>query len=285
MKIETLRNACPLVARGENSKNTVVKVKHARIGSDQLVIMAGPCAVESELQIMTIAASVKKAGAQVLRGGAFKPRTSPYSFQGMGEEGLKLLRAAGDKFDLAVVTELMDSEDFEMVNEYADIIQIGARNMQNFSLLKKVGKTGKPVMLKRGLSATLEEFLMAAEHIMASGNDQVIFCERGIRTFETHMRNTIDLNVVTAVKQLSHLPIIIDPSHATGSWEMVSPLSRAAVAIGAHGLMIEVHNNPDEALSDGPQSLKPERFHQLMGDLEIIHNLVTKGEIRHGIAL
>lgn len=285
MKIETLRKACPLVARGENSKDTVVKVKHARIGSDQLVVMAGPCAVESELQIMTIAASVKKAGAQVLRGGAFKPRTSPYSFQGMGEEGLKLLRAAGDKFDLAVVTELMDSEDFDMVNEYADIIQIGARNMQNFSLLKKVGRTGKPVMLKRGLSATLEEFLMAAEHIMASGNDKVILCERGIRTFETHMRNTIDLNVVTAVKSLSHLPIIIDPSHATGSWEMVSPLSRAAVAIGAHGLMIEVHNSPDEALSDGPQSLKPEKFHRLMGDLEIIHNLITKGEIQHGIAL
>lgn len=285
MKIETLRKACPLVARGENSKDTVVKVKNAKIGSNQLVVMAGPCAVESELQIMTIAASVKKAGAQVLRGGAFKPRTSPYSFQGMGEEGLKLLRAAGDKYDLAVVTELMDSEDFDMVAAYTDIIQIGARNMQNFSLLKKVGKTGKPVMLKRGLSATLEEFLMAAEHIMASGNDQVILCERGIRTFETHMRNTIDLNVVTAVKSLSHLPIIIDPSHATGDWEMVSPLSRAAVAIGAHGLMIEVHNNPEEALSDGPQSLKPEKFHKLMGELELIHKLIGKGEIHHGIAL
>lgn len=285
MKIETLRKACPLVARGENSKDTVVKVKNAKIGSNQLVVMAGPCAVESELQIMTIAASVKKAGAQVLRGGAFKPRTSPYSFQGMGEEGLKLLRAAGDKYDLAVVTELMDSEDFDMVAAYTDIIQIGARNMQNFSLLKKVGKTGKPVMLKRGLSATLEEFLMAAEHIMASGNDQVILCERGIRTFETHMRNTIDLNVVTAVKSLSHLPIIIDPSHATGDWEMVSPLSRAAVAIGAHGLMIEVHNNPEEALSDGPQSLKPEKFHKLMVELELIHKLIGKGEIHHGIAL
>ncbi len=276
MNLESLQQSCPLVSRMGHPADSHVQVKNVKIGGSGLVVMAGPCAVEDEEQIMTIAAAVKAAGAQVLRGGAFKPRTSPYTFQGMGEAGLILLKQAGEAFDMPVVTELMDSEDFDLINEYTDIIQIGARNMQNFSLLKRVGKAGKPVMLKRGLSATLEEFLMAAEYIMASGNDQVILCERGIRTFETHMRNTLDLNVVTAVKELSHLPIIIDPSHATGKWQMVSPLSRAAVAIGADGLMIEVHHKPKEALSDGPQSLKPERFNQLMQELGHIHGIIRQ---------
>lgn len=279
MNLESLQQSCPLVSRMGHPEDSHVQVKNVKIGGSGLVVMAGPCAVEDEEQIMTIAAAVKAAGAQVLRGGAFKPRTSPYTFQGMGEAGLILLKQAGEAFDMPVVTELMDSEDFDLINEYTDIIQIGARNMQNFSLLKRVGKAGKPVMLKRGLSATLEEFLMAAEYIMASGNDQVILCERGIRTFETHMRNTLDLNVVTAVKELSHLPIIIDPSHATGKWQMVSPLSRAAVAIGADGLMIEVHHKPKEALSDGPQSLKPERFNQLMQELGHIHGIIRQTDI------
>ncbi len=281
MNLETITKACPLVAKTNPEENSIVRVKDVTIGGGSLVVMAGPCAVESELQIMTIAASVKAAGANILRGGAFKPRTSPYAFQGMGEEGLILLKQAGERYKMPVVTELMASEDLDLIDAYADIIQIGARNMQNFSLLKRVGKLNKPVMLKRGMSATLEEFLMAAEYIMASGNEKVILCERGIRTFETHMRNTLDLNVVTAVKELSHLPIIIDPSHATGKWEMVGPLSRAAVAIGADGLMIEVHNNPSEALSDGPQSLKPKKFSTLMTELESIHHILGRGADQH----
>lgn len=282
MNLESVNKACPLVARTNNQEDSVIRVKDVAIGGGNLVVMAGPCAVESELQIMNIAASVKAAGANILRGGAFKPRTSPYTFQGMGEEGLILLKKAGERYKMPVVTELMETEDLELIEAYADIIQIGARNMQNFSLLKRVGKINKPIMLKRGLSATLEEFLMAAEYIMASGNENVILCERGIRTFETHMRNTLDLNVVTAVKELSHLPIIIDPSHATGRWEMVGPLSRAAIAIGADGLMIEVHNNPAEALSDGPQSLKPKKFSALMTELESIHHILGRGANPHG---
>ena len=281
MNLETITKACPLVAKTNPQENSSIRVKEVTIGGGSLVVMAGPCAVESELQIMTIAASVKAAGANILRGGAFKPRTSPYAFQGMGEEGLILLKQAGERYKMPVVTELMASEDLDLIDAYADIIQIGARNMQNFSLLKRVGKLNKPVMLKRGMSATLEEFLMAAEYIMASGNEKVILCERGIRTFETHMRNTLDLNVVTAVKELSHLPIIIDPSHATGKWEMVGPLSKAAVAIGADGLMIEVHHNPAEALSDGPQSLKPKKFSTLMTELESIHHILGRGAVRH----
>ena len=281
MNLETITKACPLVAKTNPQENSIIRVKEVTIGGGSLVVMAGPCAVESELQIMTIAASVKAAGANILRGGAFKPRTSPYAFQGMGEEGLILLKQAGERYKMPVVTELMASEDLDLIDAYADIIQIGARNMQNFSLLKRVGKLNKPVMLKRGMSATLEEFLMAAEYIMASGNEKVILCERGIRTFETHMRNTLDLNVVTAVKELSHLPIIIDPSHATGKWEMVGPLSKAAVAIGADGLMIEVHHNPAEALSDGPQSLKPKKFSALMTELESIHHILGRGGVQH----
>lgn len=282
MNLESINKACPLVARKDQQPDSIIRVKDVSIGGGNLVVMAGPCAVESELQIMTIAASVKASGANILRGGAFKPRTSPYTFQGMGEEGLILLKKAGERYKMPVVTELMETEDLDLIEAYADIIQIGARNMQNFSLLKRVGKLNKPIMLKRGLSATLEEFLMAAEYIMASGNEKVILCERGIRTFETHMRNTLDLNVVTAVKELSHLPIIIDPSHATGKWEMVGPLSKAAVAIGADGLMIEVHNNPAEALSDGPQSLKPKKFSTLMTELESIHHILGRSGNHHG---
>lgn len=256
-----------LVSREHQAEDTIVEVKGQKIGGGHPMIIAGPCSIESAEQMIEIAKSVKASGANVIRGGAFKPRTSPYSFQGLGEEGLKMLRKAGDEVGLPVVTELMDPEDLEVIEKYTDIIQIGARNMQNFSLLKKVGKSDKPILLKRGLSATIEEFLMSAEYIMASGNPNVILCERGIRTFEKYTRNTIDLTVVTAIKELSHLPIMVDPSHATGRWSMVAPLSKAAVVIGCDGLMVEVHNNPKEALCDGDQSLKPEKFQELMQDL------------------
>jgi len=259
-----------LVSREHRAEDTIIEVKGQKIGGGNSMIIAGPCSIESSDQMIEIAKKVKAAGANVLRGGAFKPRTSPYSFQGLGEEGLKMLRKAGDEVGLPVVTELMDAEDLEVVEKYADIIQIGARNMQNFSLLKKVGKSDKPILLKRGLSATIEEFLMSAEYIMASGNPNVILCERGIKTFEKYTRNTIDLTVVTAIKELSHLPIMVDPSHATGRWHMVAPLSKAAVVIGCDGLMVEVHNNPKEALCDGDQSLKPEKFEQLMTAIDKI---------------
>ena len=245
-------------------KNTVVKVGDLEIGGGKIAIIAGPCAVESEEQLMTIARAVKAQGAQALRGGAFKPRTSPYSFQGLGEEGLKLLQKAKAETGMPIVTEIMDQEQFDMVCEYTDILQIGARNMQNFSLLKQAGKSKKPVLLKRGLSATIEEFLMAAEYIMSQGNPNIILCERGIRTFETYTRNTLDLSAIPAIKELSHLPIIVDPSHAAGKWRMVEPLSKAAIAVGADGLIIEVHHQPELALSDGAQSLKPEKFASLM---------------------
>ena len=245
-------------------KNTVVKVGDLEIGGGKIAIIAGPCAVESEEQLMTIARAVKAQGAHALRGGAFKPRTSPYSFQGLGEEGLKLLQKAKAETGMPIVTEIMDQEQFDMVCEYTDILQIGARNMQNFSLLKQAGKCKKPVLLKRGLSATIEEFLMAAEYIMSQGNPNIILCERGIRTFETYTRNTLDLSAIPAIKELSHLPIIVDPSHASGKWRMVEPLSKAAIAVGADGLIIEVHHQPELALSDGAQSLKPEKFASLM---------------------
>ncbi|SCY11763.1 3-deoxy-7-phosphoheptulonate synthase [Alkaliphilus peptidifermentans] len=243
---------------------TVIEIDGCKIGGGNIGIIAGPCAVESEEQLMTIAALTKKHGAGFLRGGAFKPRTSPYSFQGLGEEGLKLLKKAKEVNGMPIVTEVMDHEDFDLVAEYADILQIGARNMQNFSLLKKAGKTNKPILLKRGLSATIEEFLMAAEYIMSEGNLRIILCERGIRTFETYTRNTLDLSAIPVIKELSHLPIIVDPSHATGKWAMVEPLSKAAIAVGADGLMIEVHHQPELALCDGAQSLKPAKFGRLM---------------------
>lgn len=263
-----------LTSREYKQEDTIIEVKGQKIGGGNVMIIAGPCSIESEEQMIEIGRKVKEYGANVIRGGAFKPRTSPYSFQGMGEEGLKLLRKAGDETGLPVITELMCAEDLELVEKYTDIIQIGARNMQNFSLLKKVGKSKKPVLLKRGMSATIEELLMSAEYIMAGGNENVILCERGIRTFENYTRNTIDLTVVTAIKELSHLPIMIDPSHATGKWKMVEPLSKAAMAIGSDGLMIEVHNNPKEALCDGDQSLKPEKFQQLMDSVNRIRKAV-----------
>ncbi|MGB3367641.1 MAG: 3-deoxy-7-phosphoheptulonate synthase [Acidaminobacteraceae bacterium] len=253
-----------LASRELHPEDTIIKVANHEIGTGCATIIAGPCSVESEEQLMTIAVAVKKAGAHMLRGGAFKPRTSPYSFQGLGEEGLKILKKASELTGLPVVTEVMDTEDFDLVEKYADVLQIGARNMQNFSLLKRAGRCKKPILLKRGMSSTIEDFLMSAEYIMANGNPNVILCERGIRTFETYLRNTLDLGVVSAIQELSHLPIIVDPSHATGRWNMVAPVSRAAIAIGSDGLMIEVHNEPENALCDGPQSLLPETFERLV---------------------
>ena len=257
-----------LVSRG-NKERTIVEVKDLRIGQDFLLI-AGPCSVESEEQMFKTAHAVKQSGANMLRGGAFKPRTSPYAFQGLGLKGLKILERAGKETGLPVVTEVLDTRDVSWVCEYVDVLQVGTRNMQNFSLLKRAGRSGKPVLLKRGISATLDEFLMAAEYISSEGNYRVILCERGIRTFTDHTRNTLDLSVIPAVHRLSHLPIIVDPSHGTGRREKVIPLSRAAVAVGADGLMIEVHNMPDEALSDGNQSIHPPEFNQLMDEIRQI---------------
>ena len=256
-----------LVSREFKADNTVIDVRGVRIGGEELAIMAGPCSVESREQLREAAKAVKSAGAQFLRGGAFKPRTSPYDFQGLGEEGLRLLRAVGDEFDLRVVTEIVDLNDVDLVSEYADVLQVGARNMQNFRLLQAVGRCRKPVLLKRGLSATISEWLNAAEYVMSAGNDNVIFCERGIRTYETYTRNTLDLSAVVAIKELSHLPVIVDPSHGTGRWQMVQPMARAAIATGADGLIIEVHPHPEVALSDGDQSLKPKNFASLMEEL------------------
>ena len=238
--------------------------------------MAGPCAVENLDTLYEIGKEIKAAGATVLRGGAFKPRTSPYSFQGLGEEGLKYLKEIGEKFGLATVTEVMDPRDVDLVARYADILQIGARNMQNFNLLKEVGLTKKPVVLKRGLSSTIKELLMSAEYILSGGNFNVILCERGIRTFEEATRNTLDISAVPVVKQLSHLPIIVDPSHAAGRWGLIAPLSKAAVACGSDGLIIEVHSHPEDALSDGAQSLKPDNFNQLMQELKAIAKTIGR---------
>lgn len=257
-------------------ENTVVEVGNASVGGNKIAVMAGPCSVESEEQIISIAESVKKSGATFLRGGAFKPRTSPYSFQGLKEEGLELLKLAKEKTGLPIVTEVMSARMIEEISESADVLQIGARNMQNFELLKEVGKTDKPILLKRGLSATIEEFIMSAEYIMSEGNNNVILCERGIRTFETYTRNTLDLSAIPAIKRLSHLPIIVDPSHAAGMWWMVEPLSKAAIAVGADGLIIEVHNDPANARCDGDQSIKPERFDALMKSLSEIAKICDR---------
>lgn len=256
-----------LVSRHFHPEDTIVDVDGVKIGGKEVVVMAGPCSVESIEQLREAAKAVKAGGAKFLRGGAFKPRTSPYDFQGLAEEGLKMLREVADEEGLKVVTEIVDKDDIELVGKYADIYQVGARNMQNFQLLKALGKAKKPVMLKRGLAATISEWLNAAEYIMAGGNEQVIFCERGIRTYETFTRNTLDLSAVAAIKELSHLPIIVDPSHGTGRWEMVRPMARAAVAAGCDGLIIEVHPHPEVALSDGDQSLTPKNFSALMGEL------------------
>lgn len=256
-----------LAGREFRKENSSVEVNGVKIGGDQLVIMAGPCAVESYEQTMAAAEAVAKAGATILRGGAFKPRTSPYSFQGLKEKGLEILREAGDTYRLGVVTEVVSPRDVELVTSYADILQVGARNMQNFALLEAVGKSIRPVLLKRGMMSTIEELLMSAEYILANGNPNVILCERGIRSFETYTRNTLDISAVPIIKSLSHLPIIVDPSHATGHRELVAPVSKSAIAAGADGLIIEVHPDPENALSDGLQSLYPQEFEHLMGEL------------------
>lgn len=259
-----------LVSREFKPEPSVIDVRGFKIGGEEIAVMAGPCAVESIEQLREAASEVKTGGAQFLRGGAFKPRTSPYDFQGLAEEGLKMLKEVGEEFGLRVVTEIVDLNDVELVSKYADILQIGARNMQNFRLLQAVGRGKKPVLLKRGLSATIAEWLNAAEYIMSAGNDNVILCERGIRTYETFTRNTLDLSAVAAVKELSHLPIIVDPSHGTGRWQMVRPMACAAIAAGADGLIIEVHPHPEVALSDGDQSLTPKHFRSTMEEVRKI---------------
>jgi 3-deoxy-7-phosphoheptulonate synthase len=269
-KIVSILKPYKLASREAKEGNTVIRINGLDIGGSQFIIMAGPCSIESEEQLMESAYIVKKGGAHILRGGAFKPRTSPYSFQGLEEEGLKLLKKVREKTGLPVVTEVMNTTDVELVEEYTDILQVGARNVQNFSLLKKVGRARKPVLLKRGMATTIEEFLMSAEYIISSGNAQVILCERGIRTFETATRNTLDISAVPVLKDLTHLPVIVDPSHAAGYWKYVTPLARAAVVVGADGLLIEVHPDPAKAVSDGIQSLKPEKFYQMMEEVRTL---------------
>jgi 3-deoxy-7-phosphoheptulonate synthase len=267
-----------LVSRDVKPENTIIRFagSNATIGGPGLAVMAGPCAIESRDQALAVAERVCRAGAQFFRGGAYKPRTSPYSFQGLGEEGLQIMAEVREHFGMKIVTEAIDNESLELVEQYADVIQIGARNMQNFSLLKRAGRSKKPVLLKRGMSAMLEEFLMAAEYIMSEGNYNVALCERGVRTFADHTRNTLDLSVVPAVQRLSHLPIMVDPSHGTGKRNKVTPLSRAAVAVGADGLIVEVHSQPDKALSDGMQSLYPEQFEDLMMQVRQIAPVVGR---------
>jgi 3-deoxy-7-phosphoheptulonate synthase len=266
------------VSREFKNEDTIVQVGDVAIGNHHMTIIAGPCAIESETQALTIAKHVKQAGAQLFRGGAFKPRTSPYSFQGLGEEGLKILAKVREETGMPVVTEVMDYETFNVVEAYADIIQIGTRNMQNFSLLKRAGEARKPIMLKRGMAATIDEWLMAAEYILEGGNPNVILCERGVRTFVNHSRNTLDLSAVPVVRKESHLPIIIDPSHAAGVRDQVIPLSRAAVAVEAHGLMVEVHHEPDKAMSDGAQSLYPHQFELLCRQVASIFEAFQNGK-------
>lgn len=261
------------VSREFQKKDTVIDIKGRKIGGGNFMLMVGPCAIENRESVFQIAEQVKKSGAQILRGGAFKPRTSPYDFQGLGEEGLKYMREAADKYDLLVVTEVMDSMDIPLISKYADILQVGARNMQNFSLLKMLGSCGKPVLLKRGLSATIRDFLMAAEYLMAYGNREIILCERGIRTFETMTRNTVDINAIPLIKEKSHLPIIIDASHGTGRRSLVEPVTLAGVIAGADGAMVEVHENPECAVSDGVQSLDFKGFKKLTENLEEVLQL------------
>lgn len=275
-KVMRVMKPYKLVSREVKEENTVVRVGNVEIGGPGLAIIAGPCAVESEEQLLAVARAVRRSGANVLRGGAYKPRTSPYSFQGLEEEGLRLLQEAAAQTGLATVTEVVDEESLEKACRYVDILQVGARNMQNFRLLRLVGQAGKPVLLKRGLSATVEEWLMAAEYIVSAGNEDVILCERGIRTFENSTRNTLDLSAVALAKTLTHLPVIVDPSHATGKRELVGSMSRAAVAAGADGLIIEVHPDPSTALCDGPQSLDPGEFDVLMGSLRYLAKAVGR---------
>ena len=283
---EVIRVSKPykLVSRDVKEENTVLRFAgtDATIGGKNLAVIAGPCAIENRDQAFAVAERVARAGAQFFRGGAYKPRTSPYTFQGLGEAGLRIMADIRDRFGMKIITEAIDNESLELVAEYADVIQIGARNMQNFSLLKRAGRAKKPVMVKRGMSATLEEFLMAAEYVMSEGNYQVILCERGVRTFADHTRNTLDLSIVPAVQRLSHLPIVVDPSHGTGKRNKVTPMSRAAVAVGADGLIVEVHNQPDKALSDGAQSLYPEQFEELMVQVRQIAAVVGRDVVPIG---
>jgi len=283
---EVIRVSKPykLVSRDLKAENTIIKFAgtHATLGGENFAIIAGPCAIESREQAMAVAERVAKAGAQFFRGGAYKPRTSPYTFQGLGEQGLQIMAEVRERFGVKIITEAIDNESLELVEQYADVIQIGARNMQNFSLLKRAGRARKPVLLKRGMSATLEEFLMAAEYIMSEGNYNVVLCERGVRTFADHTRNTLDLSLIPAVQRLSHLPIIVDPSHGTGKRNKVTPMSRAAAAVGADGLIIEVHNQPDKALSDGMQSLYPEQFDELMAQVRQIAAVVGRTIVEIG---
>ena len=284
---EVIRVSKPykLVSRDVKAENTVIRFPgtKATIGGENFAIIAGPCAIESREQAMAVAERVAEAGAQFFRGGAYKPRTSPYTFQGLGEEGLRIMAEVRDRFGMKIITEAIDHESLDLVERYADVIQIGARNMQNFSLLRKAGRSQKPVLLKRGMSATLEEFLMAAEYIMSEGNYNVVLCERGVRTFADHTRNTLDLSLVPAVQRLSHLPIVVDPSHGTGKRNKVTPMSRAAAAVGADGLIVEVHGEPDKALSDGMQSLYPEQFIELMAQVRQIAAVVGRTIVETGV--
>ena len=265
-----------LSSRSFHEANSVIKIKDVELGGNQIIMIAGPCSIENEDQIFRLAKVVAQSGAKILRGGAFKPRTSPYSFQGLGEEGLKLIRAAADENNLLVVTEVMQMDQIELIDKYTDIFQLGARNMQNFSLLKELGKTTKPVMVKRGIAATIEEWLMSAEYILSGGNKNVFLCERGIRTFENYTRNTFDLSAIPVVHKKSHLPIIADPSHATGLRDQVPPMARAAVAAGADGIMIEIHDDPENALSDGPQALLPNIYLKLTEELRLIAQAIGR---------
>jgi 3-deoxy-7-phosphoheptulonate synthase len=274
--VTPLPHAFKLGSRAFRPATTVIPIGKVTIGGDRLSVMAGPCSVEGEEQTFRIAEAVAKAGATILRGGAYKPRTSPYAFQGLKEQGLKYLAEARKRTGLPVVTEVLETESAELVAEYSDILQVGARNIQNFTLLRRVGEVGKPVLLKRGMATTIQEFLLSAEYILAAGNPRVILCERGIRTFETSTRFTLDLNAVPVLKKLSHLPVVVDPSHGTGHWDLVAPMAKGAVACGADGLIIEVHPRPEEALSDGPQSLKPSKFAQLMRELRPVAEAVGR---------
>jgi 3-deoxy-7-phosphoheptulonate synthase len=280
--VETVESVMPvqqpfkLASREVRSEPSEVRVNGVAIGANPIVVMAGPCSVESEAQVQEVADAVKSAGAKILRGGAFKPRTSPYAFQGLKEQGLKYLAEARKRTGLPVVTEVLETESVELVAQYSDILQIGARNIQNFTLLRRVGEMGKPVLLKRGMATSIQEFLLSAEYILSAGTPDVILCERGIRTFETSTRFTLDLNAVPVLKKLSHLPVVVDPSHGTGHWDLVAPMAKGAVACGADGLIIEVHPKPEEALSDGPQSLKPSKFTQLMRELKPVAEAVGR---------
>jgi 3-deoxy-7-phosphoheptulonate synthase len=276
---EVLRITEPykLASRTFKPENTIITIGDVRIGGDEVVVMAGPCSAETDEQVETTTAAVKRAGAKVLRGGAFKPRSSPYSFQGLGEQGLRMLRAAADRHNMKLITEVMDISQLELIEKYAHILQVGARNMQNYTLLRELGRARTPVLLKRGISATIEEWLLSAEYILAGGNMNVMLCERGIRTFESYTRNTFDISAIPVIQKLSHLPILADPSHGTGRRDQVAPMARAAVAAGADGLLIEVHCDPDHALSDGAQSLHPPQFDRLMAELRIIAPAIGRG--------